>query len=499
MTRFLQLLSSARIPVGTDLVPASRLTDNVSLVGRIDRTPFGNRTWGLTAYAKRSQSAAFSLAPTMTAAHSGRSSSALASLQGVYSFYRRKNTLNESRTAFTLSHEDAVPYLRIPGDRPPSHHHPYLLRNMTPSTTRPFRLFVLLLCAMTPACGLLGQAGSVRGEATMVVNPESVCYDQRRLPYLNFDLIVRNGATGKLHVRELRALVTDGSGEMVERRVAAQQALELIGPGRTVGAGEEGLLYNPFTFASVQPGSRIRYEVEFMEDGVAPVALTVAPVPCVTRAQLVLPLAGRILVTDGHDALSHHRRFPYVEPALRELGFVDNPGRFGLDLVVVDAAGRTYRGDGSRNEDWFVWGHPVRAAGDGTVVRTRDGQPDNSVIGSENLWTQRSIEKDEMASAGNYVLIDHGNGEFSLSQHLKAGSVRVKVGDRVRADEAVAEVGNSGASLGPHLHYELRTGWGFRAVRGLPAYFHDVTVVGTGERTRGGPVLVNTGDVLLAR
>ena len=359
-------------------------------------------------------------------------------------------------------------------------------------------LLVLLLCAVASACDMTGKKDAVRGVATMTANPASVCSDERRLPYLNFDLVVRNRATGDLHVRELRALVTDERGEMVERRVAAQQSLELIGPGRNITKGEEGLVYNPFTFASVRPGSRIRYEVEFMENGVAPVALTVSPTACVTRTRLVLPLSGRIVVSDGHDVLSHHRRLPYAQPGFRNLGFVDNPYRFALDLMVVDAEGRTYRDKGSRNEDWFVWGQPVRAAGDGTVARLRDDQPDNTVIGSENLWTQRALEKDEMASAGNYVLIDHGNGEFSLAQHLKAGSVRVKAGDRVRYDEAIAQVGNSGASLGPHLHYELRTGWGFRGIRALPARFHDVTVVGTGEG-RDRPVLVNTGDVLLAR
>lgn len=366
------------------------------------------------------------------------------------------------------------------------------------STSQRVRLLVLLLCPVGPACGLLGREDPVRGEVTMVANPEPVCYDDRRLPYLNFDLILSNGTERKLGVRELRAIVMNGLGEMVERRVAAQQALELIGPGRTVRPHGEGVLYNPFTFASVQPGSRIRYEVEFTGGGAAAVALTVAPASCMTRARLVLPLAGRIVVTDGHDPLSHHRRFAYVDPALRDLGFVDNPYRFAMDLVVVDAQGRTYRGDGSRNEDWLVWRHPVRGAGDGTVAATRNDQPDNTVIGSENLWTQRSLAEDEMASAGNYVLIDHGTGEFSLAQHLRAGSVRVRVGDTVRAGQVVAEVGNSGASLGPHLHYELRSGWGVRGVRGLPAYFHDLTVVGTGEGAPGGPVMVNTGDVLLA-
>ena len=126
-------------------------------------------------------------------------------------------------------------------------------------------------------------------------------------------------------------------------------------------------------------------------------------------------------------------------------------------------------------------------------------QPDNDQIGSENLWTQRSLAENEMSPSGNYVLIDHGNGEFSLGSHLRAGSVRVRPGQRVAAGEVVAEVGNSGSSLGPHLHYELRTGWGVRGVRGLPAYFHDLTVLGTGEGSRGRPVLVNTGDILIAR
>jgi hypothetical protein len=36
------------------------------------------------------------------------------------------------------------------------------------------------------------------------------------------------------------------------------------------------------------------------------------------------------------------------------------------------------------------------------------------------------------------VIIDHGNGEFSLLGHLRQGSLRVKIGDRIRQGQAIA-------------------------------------------------------------
>ena len=341
--------------------------------------------------------------------------------------------------------------------------------------------------------------GIVRGHVTVAANPEWVCHDERPTPYLNFDLVVRNGTDRQVQVTQVRALVFNPAGELVERRVLGQQALELLGGGRSVGPLSHALMYNPFMFNAVRADSRIRYEIDLAGAEARTVDLTVRPRDCATQARLVLPLAGRIAVFDGHDVLSHHRRSPYTGRWARNRGIVDNVSRFSMDLVVVDADGRGFRTNGGTNEDWLSWGHPVRAAGAGTVAAVRDGQPDNDQVGSENRWTSRSLEADEMAPAGNYVLIDHGHGEFSLASHLMAGSVRVRPGQRVAAGEVVAQVGNSGSSLGPHLHYELRSGWGVRGIRGLPAYFHDLTVLGTGEGARGRPVLVNTGDVLIAR
>ena len=230
-----------------------------------------------------------------------------------------------------------------------------------------------------------------------------------------------------------------------------------------------------------------------------PVSVTVAPQPCSNKTRLVLPVTGRVAVSDGFDLYSHHRRREYQDPFWKEIGVFDHPDRFGLDLKLIDVEGQEFKGSGKRNEDFFAWGQPLRAPADGIVVSVANAQQDNTVIGKENLWTPADVETEPMQGYGNHVLIDHGQGEFSLLAHARAGSVRLRKGDRVRAGQVVAQVGNSGSSLGPHLHYELRTGWGIKGITGIPAYFHDVTVVGTGETGNGRGVALDSGDVVIAR
>lgn len=54
---------------------------------------------------------------------------------------------------------------------------------------------------------------------------------------------------------------------------------------------------------------------------------------------------------------------------------------------------------------------------------------------------------------GNHVVVDHGYGYLTLYAHMKKMSVRV--GQKVKRGEVIGSVGNSGASVGPHLHYEV--------------------------------------------
>lgn len=76
-------------------------------------------------------------------------------------------------------------------------------------------------------------------------------------------------------------------------------------------------------------------------------------------------------------------------------------------------------------------GTPVIATGDALVVFTG--------------W---------QANLGNTVILDHGYNLQTVYGHV--AKVAVAVGDRVKRDQAIAFVGSTGRSTGPHLHYEVQ-------------------------------------------
>jgi len=118
--------------------------------------------------------------------------------------------------------------------------------------------------------------------------------------------------------------------------------------------------------------------------------------------------------------------------------------RYAYDLII-EHDGFSYKGDPTKNESYYAFGQPVVAPRDGTVVRVENNVADNYPVGVPN-------EKD---MAGNYVVIDHGNGEYSMLAHFKKGSVVVKKGDVVKQGQLLGECGNSGNSSEPHIHFQV--------------------------------------------
>ncbi len=151
--------------------------------------------------------------------------------------------------------------------------------------------------------------------------------------------------------------------------------------------------------------------------------------------------------------------------------------RFAYDLVVR-RDGRSHAGDGKQLEQYYCWGQPILAPGAGTVVTALDSLPD-----------QQPGQMDPRNVAGNHVIVDHGNGEFSLLAHLRRGSVAVRAGERVAQGQKLGECGNSGNTSEPHLHYHLQNAAVFGQGEGMPAQFNaylaDGQPVPRGEPVKG--------------
>jgi murein DD-endopeptidase MepM/ murein hydrolase activator NlpD len=80
--------------------------------------------------------------------------------------------------------------------------------------------------------------------------------------------------------------------------------------------------------------------------------------------------------------------------------------------------------------------------------------------------------------AGNYVALKLPDGRFAFYEHLKKGSVRVAVGDRVATGDVIGALGFSGESTGPHLHFHVANGNSPLDAEGLPFEIRRFRVLG---------------------
>ncbi len=189
-----------------------------------------------------------------------------------------------------------------------------------------------------------------------------------------------------------------------------------------------------------------------------------------------LPFSGTWAVNVGNDLSTGHRR-----------SGLNGLTSYGWDFVKLGPNGMPFRTDGKTPEDFYTFGEPVLAAADGTVVDVRN---DIGPYGVGKAPDADTLRKDGDLFAGNLVTMDHGNGEYTLTCHMLAGSVPVKVGDRLTAGQVIGKVGTSGFAGVPHIHFNLITGAKWLEAKGLPSLFSDF------ERIRQGapPQKIPLGD-----
>lgn len=153
-------------------------------------------------------------------------------------------------------------------------------------------------------------------------------------------------------------------------------------------------------------------------------------------------------------------------------GDLEVPQRFAIDWYLLDDQHRSWVGDPSRLTSYLTYGRPVLAAAAGVVVAVRDGIPETT--SAPNPPPIPPIED----TVGNNVILRVAPGVFLLNAHMQPGSVRVRVGQRVRRGDVLGLIGSSGNSTTPHLHFQVLTKPTFFPADSTPFVFERFGLVG---------------------
>jgi len=167
------------------------------------------------------------------------------------------------------------------------------------------------------------------------------------------------------------------------------------------------------------------------------------------------------------DASGHRRSLITISgtPAIAQ--------RFAIDWVKVADDDKTFKGDQLKNESYYAEGLDALAVANGTVVEVKDSIPEN-VPGANSRAVPITLE----TVGGNHVIIDIGGGHYAFYAHLKPGSLKVKLGDKVTRGQVIGLVGNTGNSTEPHLHFHVADANSPLGSEGIPYRLDSFEVVG---------------------
>ncbi len=148
-------------------------------------------------------------------------------------------------------------------------------------------------------------------------------------------------------------------------------------------------------------------------------------------------------------------RFPTSEEDYGEYyptAYVDHGGNTDWNCGSITYGGHDGSDFGGGSWTGMDEGRDIVAAAIGTVSDTHDGEDDTCSTGNCPGG----------GGYGNYVKILHPDGYTTLYAHMATWSIPVSIGDAVSCGEKIGEMGSSGYSTGPHLHFEVRDTGGTR-------------------------------------
>jgi murein DD-endopeptidase len=347
---------------------------------------------------------------------------------------------------------------------------------VAPDLLWPDRRMIKRLLAGAVLALLLSLRGLAQSHSAFPVNiiagpaPQPVMADGRTR--LLYELHLTNFSASSIELLGLDVLGGDGAspvanyrGEALEKLLAAVGPTDSAGKVRTIGGGRSVVMFLDLTLDSgthppVELHHRLSLSIPRKSGGIIENTVNGPVIAVVQEPTPVLrsPLRGSAWVAFNAFSNTNHRRALVTVD-----GKIRIAQRFAIDWMCLGPDGRLFHSDSKSNASFYGYGAEVLAVADGRVSDLKDGLPENA--GSNE---QRAVNITLDTVTGNHLILDLGQGRFAVYAHLQPGSLQVKLGDKVKAGQVLARLGNSGNSDAPHLHFHLVDANSDMDAEGLP-------------------------------
>jgi murein DD-endopeptidase MepM/ murein hydrolase activator NlpD len=302
------------------------------------------------------------------------------------------------------------------------------------------------------------------------------------LQHIEYDLVVTNVFSSPVLLSTIEVLTLDGNPLLSlagDDLVAATQPLLGLTPLEEIPASGTAAVIIDVAVPRDQVPQRLTHRITYTLPANAPGAgqvesFTVDGPELVVDARAPVVIASPVHGSEWLnafsccDASSIHRGVRAAADGAR----IVKSETFAIDWILLQD-NSLFEGDGARNEHWFAYGAEVTAVAPGTVVSARDGLADG---------TPKSLPstlQEPREGAGNHVIVQIEPGVWAFYAHLQTGSVAVEIGDQVVTGQSIGRLGNSGNSIGPHLHFGLIDGPNPLTANSVPMVIDHYSLIGS--------------------